>query len=478
VETEPSGRAGRLLQEAWQAVWRESAARPALEVTGTSGHLPSHFAVEDTGVACVGVALLSAARVHESRGGRQLAAGLDRGQVAAAVRSERYFAVAGRPAGMGFAPLSRFFQAADGWVRTHANYPWHKQALLQALGAADDPEAVAAAMKGLPAQEAEDLIVGSGGVAAAVRSAEEWAAHPQGRAVEAEPLVAAVQIGHEPPRPRASGLQPASAVRVLDLTRAIAGPVATRFLGSLGADVLRLDPPRWPDLTAGAPGDSLLAKRSARLDASGPGGRAVLHALLDEADVLVCGYRPGALIRFGLGAGDLAEAHPGLVVLVLDAWGHSGPWSGRRGFDSIVQAASGIAMGESPDGVEPGALPCQLLDHGTGYLIAAAALEGLWSQTERGGTQFRYLSLARTAAWLQATSLRVSPGPPEIDETAEPERWTMQLSSASGPVRAVAPPGRFGGQPLQWPPTASRYGADEPVWLRRRVPGGGVASDP
>src|SRR5262249_27369074 len=214
------------------------------------------------------------------------------------------------------------------------------------------------------------------------------------RAVEAEPLVAATQLGDEAPRRHVAGPRPASAVRVLDLTRVIAGPVATRLLGALGADVLRLDPPRWPDLTARAPADSLLAKRSARLDGSGPEGRAALHALLDEADMLVCGYRPGSLDRLGLGVDDLVEAHPGLVVLVLDAWGHSGPWSGRRGFDSIVQAASGIAVGESSDGVEPGTLPCQLLDHGTGYLIAAAAFEGLWSQAEQGGTPFRDLSLA------------------------------------------------------------------------------------
>jgi crotonobetainyl-CoA:carnitine CoA-transferase CaiB-like acyl-CoA transferase len=368
---------------------------------------------------------------------------------------------------MGFARLSRFFQTADGWVRTHANYPWHKEALLRALGAADDADEVAGAIKDRSAHEVEELIVGSGGVAAAVRSGEEWAAHPQGRAVEAEPLVAATQLGDQAPRRRAAGLRPASAVRVLDLTRVIAGPVATRVLGALGADVLRLDPPRWPDLTAGAPADSLLAKRSARLDASGLEGRALLHALLDDADVLVCGYRPGSLDRLGLAVDDLVEAHPGLVVLVLDAWGHSGPWSGRRGFDSIVQAASGIAVGESSDGVQPGTLPCQLLDHGTGYLIAAAAFEGLWSQAERGGTQFRYLSLARTAAWLLATSPPVAPSPSTSDETAEAARWTVPLDSASGRVRAIAPPARLGGVPLEWPEPASRYGIDEPVWLPR-----------
>jgi crotonobetainyl-CoA:carnitine CoA-transferase CaiB-like acyl-CoA transferase len=416
--------------------------------------------------------------MYQRREGRQLAVGVDRGQVAAAVRSERHFAVDGRPAGMGFARLSRFFAASDGWVRTHANYPWHKRALLEALGAADDPVAVAGAIKARPAHEVEDLVVDAGGVAAAVRSADEWAAHPQGPAVEAEPLVAAVHVGDAAPRPRSSGRLPASAVRVLDLTRAIAGPVATRFLGALGADVLRIDPPRRPDLTPGAPADSILAKRSTWLDASGPEGRAVLHALLDEADVLVCGYRPGALDRLELGPDALVQAHPGLVVVVLDAWGHTGPWSGRRGFDSIVQAACGIALGESADGITPGALPCQLLDHGTGYLTAAAAFEGLWSQAERGGTQFRYLSLARTAAWLLAASAPVPPGPAAIDETTEAERWTVSLSSQSGPVRAVAPPGWFGGEPLQWPPAASRYGADEPVWLPRPAPPGGHLSDP
>jgi crotonobetainyl-CoA:carnitine CoA-transferase CaiB-like acyl-CoA transferase len=393
------------------------------------------------------------------------------------VRSERYFAVDGRPAGMGFARLSRFFEASDGWVRTHANYPWHRQALLKSLGTADDPEAVAGAIKARPAHEVEELILDSGGVAAAVRSADEWVAHPQGQAVESEPLVAAVQIGDAAARPRSAGRLPASAVRVLDLTRVIAGPVATRFLGALGADVLRIDPPRWPDLTPGAPADSILAKRSARLDASGPDGRAVLHALLDEADVLVCGYRPGAVDRLGLGADALLQAHPGLVVVVLDAWGHSGPWSERRGFDSIVQAASGIAIGESSDGVEPGALPCQLLDHGTGYLIAAAVFEGLWSRAERVGTQFRYLSLARTAAWLLASSAPVPPDKSAIDETTEVEHWTVPLASESGPVRAIAPPGRLGGEPLQWPPAANRYGADEPVWLPRQAPPGGSFSD-
>ena len=186
---------------------------------------------------------------------------------------------------------------------------------------------------------------------------------------------------------------------MLDLTRVIAGPVATRYLGALGADVLRLDAPDRPELTLHAY-DGLPGKRSALLDFGTADGIARLHELLSGADVLVHGYRPHALDRFGLSPELLAERHPGLVVVSLSAWGSRGPWGGRRGFDSIVQAACGIAMTESSDGERPGAMPCQLLDHGTGYLCAAAALQALARQSTHGGTEFRELCLARTAHWL------------------------------------------------------------------------------
>ncbi|MEV0089748.1 CoA transferase [Saccharopolyspora sp. NPDC050642] len=214
-------------------------------------------------------------------------------------------------------------------------------------------------------------------------------------------------------------------------------------------------PPHRPE----RPGsyDTLLGKRSAVLDADEPEGLALLHELLAGADVLVHGYRPGALRRFGLGAEELAERHPGLVVVSLSAWGTAGPWGERRGFDSIVQAASGIAAVESTsDG--PGALPCQLLDHGTGYLCAAAVLDGLRRQSEAGGTWLRELSLARTAHWLLGRPRAERPPVP-----ADTERWLTGLDSPDGRITAVAPPGRIDGKPLNWP-FIHAYGTDEPRW--------------
>jgi crotonobetainyl-CoA:carnitine CoA-transferase CaiB-like acyl-CoA transferase len=459
----------RLLGEAWAAL---GGGEPGteLQVTGVRGSLPSHLPVEDTAIACAGAALLAAADLQARRGGPALrTARLDRGHVAAAFRSEAYLRLNGAPAGAGFAPLSRFWPTRDGWVRTHGNYPWHREALLRALGTGEDPDQVAAAIAGRAAHEVEDLVVGAGGIAAAVLTEAQWRAEPAGQVVAAARLVEGGRLGDAPPRRRAAGplpsvalpaMLPAAGIRVLDLTRVIAGPVATRYLAALGADVLRLDPPHRPELPLHAD-DGLLGKRSALLDLDTDAAR--LDELLEAADVLVHGYRPHALDRFGLTPGALAERHPGLVVVSLSAWGSTGPWGGRRGFDSIVQAASGIAVAESADGDRPGAMPCQLLDHGTGYLCAAAALRGLADQAVPGGTQVRELSLARTAHWLlgsAAAGLAPADGAPARAEAD----WLTTLGSAEGPVTVVRPPGQLDGRELAWPSPLTRYGSDPPAW--------------
>ncbi|MGP4021623.1 CoA transferase [Saccharopolyspora sp. 5N708] len=425
----------RPLSEALQALGVDR--DPAeLTVVGDLGQLRSRLPVEDTAIACVGAALLAATRRPVE---------LATGHVAATMRSEAHLRLDGEPAMDGFAPMSRFWRASDGWVRTHGNYPWHREALLRALDAPDDVAAVRSAIAGIPAREVESRVVASGGIAAAVRTPMEWQAEAPGRAVAARRLVETRRVGDAAPRSRSARF------RVLDLTRVIAGPVCTRFLAALGGDVLRIDPPHRPE----RPGsyDTLLGKRSAMLDADAPVGLARLHELLDQADVLVHGYRPGALERFGIGIEELAERHPGLVVVALSAWGSSGPWGQRRGFDSIVQAASGIAVVEST-GDRPGALPCQLLDHGTGYLCAAAALDGLRRQSETGGTWLRELALARTAHWLLGQRPAAS---------ADVQPWLVELDSPDGRITAVAPPGRIDGRALSWPFLHS-YGTDVPRW--------------
>jgi CoA-transferase family III len=448
--------------------------------------------VEEVGVACVRAALEAAARLGEAGRGEAIPTDLDHDHVRAALVSERLFRVNGAPAGAGFAPQSRFWRAADGWVRTHANFPWHHEALLRAVGAVDDA-ALEGAIAARPAKQVEADVFAAGGVAAAVRAPAEWRAEPPGAAVASEPLVDRVRLGDAEPRPLRcakcadSGHKaqrsrigddapmPAAGVRVLDLTRVIAGPVSSRYLGALGADVLRLDPSHLPDLEPGTPADTLLGKRSAFLDLGDDAGGRRLEELLAGADVVLLGYRPGALARFGLAPEDLADRHPGLVIAQLSAWGFTGPWAERRGFDSIVQAASGIATLEAGADGTPGALPCQLLDHGTGYLTAAAVLDALAEQREGGGTHLARLSLARTAHWLLEggapdVRLKSAPGSDALPSADQP--WHGPGVAFVAPVpadsalAAVPPPGSLAGAPLVWS-RAARYGADDSAWSRR-----------
>ncbi|MFC7013804.1 CoA transferase, partial [Streptomyces viridiviolaceus] len=383
--------------------WSASGGDPALlrQVTTTvrEGALPGRLPVRELARACVGACALAAAELAARRAGLARVPGVhvDDGAVATAFTSERHLRIDGREP-VSFAPLSRFWRTADGWVRTHANYPHHRERLLAALGLPEEPALVEAALAERSALEVEEAVYAAGGLAVALRTPREWAAHEQGVAVSRRPLVERERLDSArgrvfAPAPASS---PAAGLRVLDLTRVIAGPVATRTLALLGADVLRVDPPGLPELPD-QHADTGFGKRSATLDLTAD--RRTFEELLAAADVVVTGYRPGSLDRWGLSPEALAERRPGLVVAQLSAWGAYGPWGGRRGFDSLVQVATGIAALEG-SAQRPGALPAQALDHGTGYLLAAAVLRALTEQSQEGGSRCVRLSLARTATWL------------------------------------------------------------------------------
>jgi hypothetical protein len=308
-------------------------------------------------------------------------------------------------------------------------------------------------------QQVEDAAVEAGGVAAAVRTASQWAAHSQGAAVQALPLLRLRHVASGGARAGGRHEQrQLQGLRVLDLTRVIAGPVGTRTLASYGADVLRVDNPRLPEdpavLLDTGPG-----KRHVQLDLVQPRDRAQFQELLDTADVLVQGYRPGSLAAHGLSSDALAERHPGLVVVTLSAWGAEGPWADRRGFDSLVQAACGIAdAARSPDGT-PGVLPAQALDHGAGHLIAATVMRALTRTRELGGTWHGELSLAQLANWL----LHAGQADADADgpDTVDPSPYLVDLPSPSGTISLVRPPGSpawsagpeaVGQDTARWPP--------------------------
>jgi hypothetical protein len=448
---------------AWSALGGDPSRRD-VHVSSDRPILTGPLPVGDLAVACVGAALLAAAELAEARGVARPAVAVDPDHVGAAFTSERHALVDGRPLGIGFDPLSTWMRTAGGWLRTHANYPHHRAALSTALGAGLDVDAVRKAVAAREGEELEDAIFAAGGCAAALRDEPVWRAHPQGHLLgELGLLDLAPGAGGAPPLPDlAPGVPPASGLRVLDLTRVIAGPVGTRMLAALGAEVLRIDPPtsQLPEIAAQAI-DTGPGKRSAHLDLRTGTGPATFERLLGEADVLVQGYRPGALDALGFGVADLARRHPHLVTVSLSAWGDRGPWGGRRGFDSLVQAASGIAAAcTAGDAAPPGPLPAQALDHGTGYLIAAAALRGLAERARSGTPLHARLALARTARWL----LDLPRTPAAAAPSTDPAPFLVDLASPMGRVTVVAPPGTLDGEPLTWTRGPVPPGSDPPAW--------------
>ncbi|RLP74305.1 acyl-CoA transferase [Mycetocola tolaasinivorans] len=340
-------------------------------------------------------------------------------------------------------PLSVTAQTADGWIRTHANAPAHHAALLDALGLAADTgrDRLITRLSQLTAAEAEDRIVGFGGAAARLHTAQEWEHSLPGQAVASEPLIAWEPTGFPVHRDLDTvSAQPLLGVRVLDLTRVIAGPVATRALALLGADVVRIDPPDWSEPALEA--EMLLGKRTARLDLHHRIDRERFLNLLAEADVLVHGYRADALEKLGFGDRERARIRPGLTEVALNAYGWSGPWRNRRGFDSLVQFSTGLAAVTAPGG-SPVSLPVQALDHATGMIAATAALRA-WTHSRTHGEGLRArVSLARTAELIRGVNPEtplaggVSAGAPDprIEHTSWGLAQRLPWPAASGRVR-------------------------------------------
>jgi len=356
------------------------------------------------------------------------------------------------------------YLAADGWIRLHTNLPHHRAAALKVLGTSGNRDAVSQALKTWSITDLEAAIVAEGGVAAAMRSRADWLEHPQGRAVSRDPLIG----WHSPrtialrDRPEATAQRPLAGLRVLDLTRVLAGPVSTRILAGFGAEVLRIDPPGWDE--PGVIPDISLGKNCTYLDLKSPSGMTVLQDLLAQADVFVHGYRPGALDALGLTKAKRDELAPNRVEVTLDAYGWQGPWSTRRGFDSLVQMSAGIAdtgrIWAQSD--KPTPLPVQALDHATGYLMAAAILSALAEAASGHSIMHAQLSLARTAELLSAL------GKTETDEQitgAKPEDFSsVTETSGWGAGYRLKPALTVGKAQMHWVLPAAKLGTSPSIW--------------
>jgi crotonobetainyl-CoA:carnitine CoA-transferase CaiB-like acyl-CoA transferase len=449
-------------------LWRDLDGPPAmlehLAITGPAAVLPSVFDVTSYATAAAAVAGLALAEYAQPD--RPPSVSVDTVAASAAFASEARLETIGWQRPPVWDPIAGDYRTADGWIKLHTNYAHHRAAALRALGLPDSSErgAVEGAVSRWTAEDLETAVVEEGGAAAALRTQKEWAASAQGVATVDERPATLIDTGTKVTGWQSrGGPAPLHGLRVLDLTRVIAGPVCTRYLAAYGADVVRVDPPGFAEVPALVP-DTTVGKRCVGLDLRDDDDRATFERLLAAADVLVCGYRPAALGRLGYDPDMLRRSKPELIVARLDAYGWTGPWAGRRGFDSLVQMSTGIAAagrapGQDDGNAPPVPLPVQALDHSVGYLLAAGVLRALTRRLYGGRVSEVRASLVGAA--------NVLLGLPAGAETPQRET-TVQLiddETTWGPVRRVPVPTVIHGHLARWRRPAGPVGVGDAAGL-------------
>lgn len=454
------------LGQVWASIGLPSEALDDVHLTGADPVLPSSFAIGTAAQAAVAAGGLAAVTLGRMRGLPRQTVAVDMAHAATEFRSEGWLRVNGQPPAPAWDKIAGTYKCGDGrYVRLHTNFPHHRDGVLRLLGCEHDRDSVQAALSRRAAFAVEDEAAAAGLCVTAMRSFAEWDAHPQGRAVQAEPLIGFERIGDAPPEGLNEAARPLGGVRVLDLTRVIAGPVCGRTLAAHGADVLLITGPHLYNM----PGliiDTGRGKLSAQLDLRETAARETLRGLLADADVMVQGYRPGAIAARGFGPEAAAAIRPGIVYVSLCAYGFSGPWKDRRGFDSLTQTASGFNAAEAEaagqDGPKP--LPVQALDHASGHLLALAAMAGLYRRATEGGSWHVRVSLARTGHWLRGLG-RVADGldrskPTRVDITG----FLEESESGFGTLSAVRHAAVLSATPAGWSRSSVRPGTHPPQW--------------
>jgi crotonobetainyl-CoA:carnitine CoA-transferase CaiB-like acyl-CoA transferase len=458
-----------ILSEIWTAAGGEAAALEAVKLTGDEPQLPSSFRVAAAAQASVAATGLAAAEIWKLRSGQSQGVAVDMRHAVVECRSERYLRVDDKPPPPAWDAIAGVYRTRDQrFVRLHTNFRHHRDAVCKILNCKPVRDDVQAALMQWDGEAFETAAYAGGGVVSMMRSYEEWSATPQAGALAKLPLISIEKIGDAAPKPWPSGDRPLAGIRVLDLSRVIAGPVAGRTLAVHGADVLLIsgpDLPAIPWLTI----DTGRGKLSSFVELKSEQGRGALRDLLAQADIFSQGYRPRAIASLGFSPEEAARINPGIVYVTLSAYGHAGPWAERRGFDSLVQTSTGFnhAEGQAAGVDGPKELPAQMLDHATGYFMAFGAMMAKARQSREGGSWHVRISLAQTGRWLWNLG-RVSDGFKTEDLKAETVTlFIEEVASGFGPLRSVRHSAQLSKTPAFWARPAMPLGSHPPQWPAR-----------
>ena len=459
------GAAERPLQDLLKAARWDDAPLERLTIEERPKALATSWPIAPLATAVLGAVGLAASRIRELKTGKCPHVSLDTREAELAMASSSYLLVDAKPAKFRD-PFTGFYAAAEGeWVYLHGNFPHLRDGLLALLGVANDGAAVRAAVAKRRAEDIETEAIRRGLCAARVRGRADWLREPQAAAIAAQPLVCLEQGGATAMPLPPGGERPLSGLRMLDLSRVIAGPMAGRTMAEHGATVMRVSSPCLPSIPSLVI-DTGFGKHAAFCELDTAEGIASLRALAADADIVLDAYRPSSLRGRGFGPEDFGQLNPYLVHLSLSAFSLQGPWQGRRGYDSLVQATTGMAM-EGREGRGPALLPCQPLDYLTGYLAAFAAMLALIRRHETGGHWQAALSLAATAHWMWR--MRDTLGEDAAHPSANPDFAAVAdlletHDTAFGRVTALRPALRFDGVRAVWSRMPVPLGSDPACW--------------
>ena len=458
-----------ILSDIWASAGGEAAALGALTLTGEEPQLPSSFRVAAAAQVSVAATGLAATEIWKLRSGQAQDVAVDMRHATVECRSERYLRVDDKPPPPAWDAIAGVYRTRDQrFVRLHTNFRHHRDAVCKVLNCKPERDDVQAALMQWDGEAFETAAYAGGCVVALMRSHDEWSATPHARALAELPLITIEKIGDAAPKPWPKGDRPLASIRVLDLSRVIAGPVAGRTLAAHGADVLLIsgpDLPAIPWLTI----DTGRGKLTSFVELKSEQGRGVLRGLLAEADIFSQGYRPSAIANLGFSPEDAAKINPGIVYVTLSAYGHAGPWAERRGFDSLVQTATGFNHAEGvAAGIDgPKELPAQMLDHATGYFMAFGAMMAKARQAREGGSWHVRVSLAQTGRWLWNLG-RIADGLKTPDFPGDAVQPFMEeLLSGFGALHAVKPSALMSKTPAFWARPSMPLGSHPPRWPKK-----------
>ncbi|KAF2448700.1 CoA-transferase family III [Karstenula rhodostoma CBS 690.94] len=463
----------------WRTLGLPNDALKSLNLVEDANLFSSSFKVSHLAHASIALSALAAALMWSTRTNKPVpVVSVSREHACAEFISERLYTLNGKRLPSPFGNLGGLHKTADGYVRMHDGFSHHRDNALKLLALYPcqlypSRDEVALNMLGWSAVELEKAAFENGAVIVALRSFQEWDALPQAKVAVNFPIRLQKIGGERPPVPLPLGADAIKyclqGVRIVELSRVIAGPVAGRTLAAHGADVIWVTSPTLPNQPE-LDIDMARGKRTVQLDIKNSQDKAQLLELIRTADVFLSSYRPGSLAAQGFSSEELVKINPNLVIATLTAWGEDGPWAKNRGFDSLVQAASGINVAEAEHfgSDEPArVLPCQALDHGSGYLLATGIMAALYKRTISGGAYEVHVSLAGVMKYLRSLGQlpkesREYNGSPDFKVT---EKYMETKTTALGVLKAITHSASINGVNIGYEIMPKPLGGDDPTWL-------------